>query len=226
MPTPSLVSTSRRSACSTRPSMMCELATPFLTASSAEPIFGSMPPWIVPSAKSASIRLADRPGEQRAVLVEHADGVRHQHELFRLQRLRELAGDEVRVDVVGDAVGADADGRDHRDEIARVEELDELGVDALDLADESDVDHLAVARVALQQHLPRMDERAVLSGEPDRLAAVLVDEADDLLIELAQHHLDDVHHALVGDAHALAKLALRCPSSAAGRRSAGRRRGR
>ena len=43
---------------------------------------------------------------------------------------------------------------------------------------------------------------------PDRLAALLVDEADDLLVELAQHHLDDVHHALVGHAHALAELAL------------------
>ena len=45
-------------------------------------------------------------------------------------------------------------------------------------------------------------------GEPDRLAAVLVDQADDFLVELAQHHFDDVHHALVGDAHALAELAL------------------
>ena len=53
-----------------------------------------------------------------------------------------------------------------------------------------------------------MDEGAVLPGEPDRLAAVLVDQADDLLVELAQHHLDDVHHAIVGDAHALAELAL------------------
>ena len=64
------------------------------------------------------------------------------------------------------------------------------------------------AGVALQQHLARMDERAVLPGEADGLAAVLVDEADDLLVQLAQHHLDDVHHALVGDAHALAELAL------------------
>src|SRR5205823_380046 len=61
VPTPSLVRTSSSSACSTRPSMMCELATPFRTASSAEPIFGSMPPWIVPSAKSASISRAVRP---------------------------------------------------------------------------------------------------------------------------------------------------------------------
>ena len=62
--------------------------------------------------------------------------------------------------------------------------------------------------VALQQHLARMDERAVLPGEADGLAAVLVDEADDFLIELAQHHFDDVHHAIVGDPHALAELAL------------------
>ena len=146
VPTPSLVSTSSSSACSTRPSMMCELLTPFFTASSAEPILGSMPPWIVPSANSASISLAVRPVSSVAVLVEHADGVGHQHQLLGLQRLGELAGDEVGVDVVGLALAADADRRDHRDEVARVEQLDDLGVDALDLADEADVDDLAVAR--------------------------------------------------------------------------------
>src|SRR6266704_1036426 len=61
VPTPSLVSTSSSSACSTRPSMICELFTPFFTASSAEPIFGSIPPWIVPSANNASISLAESP---------------------------------------------------------------------------------------------------------------------------------------------------------------------
>ena len=39
---------------------------------------------------------------------------------------------------------ADADRRDHRDEVARIEQLDDLRVDALDLADEADVDVLAV----------------------------------------------------------------------------------
>ncbi len=62
------------------------------------------------------------------------------------ERLGELARDEVGVDVVGDAVGADADRRNHRDEVARVEELDQLGVDALDLADEADVDDLGADR--------------------------------------------------------------------------------
>ena len=46
------------------------------------------------------------------------------------------------------------------------------------------------------------------SGQADRLSALLVDEPHDLLVELAQHHLDDVHHALVGDAHALPEFAL------------------
>jgi hypothetical protein len=71
-----------------------------------------------------------------------------------------------------------------------------------------DVDELALLRLALQHHLARADERAVLPGEADGLAALLVDEADDLLVELAQHHLDDVHHALVGHAHALPEFAL------------------
>ncbi len=53
-----------------------------------------------------------------------------------------------------------------------------------------------------------MDERAVLSGESHGAPAVLVDQADDFLIELAQHHLDDVHDFFVGDAHALAELAV------------------
>ena len=49
--------------------------------------------------------------------------------------------------------------------------------------------------LGLEQHLARVDERAVLPGQADGPAAVLVDEADDFLVELAQHHLDDVHHA-------------------------------
>ena len=60
-----------------------------------------------------------------------------------LQRFGELAGDQVGVDVVGLAFGADADRRDHRDEVARIEQLDQLRVDALDLADQADVDELA-----------------------------------------------------------------------------------
>src|SRR5690606_33900228 len=49
VPTPSSVSTSNRSACSTRPSMICTDFTPLRAASRAELILGSMPPDSVPS---------------------------------------------------------------------------------------------------------------------------------------------------------------------------------
>ncbi len=147
-------------------------------------------------------------GQQRAVLVEHADRVGHQHQLLGLERLGELAGDQVGIDVVGLAVGANADRRDDGDEVSRVQELDDFRIDALDFAHEADVDEFACRGLRPEQHLARVDERTVLAGETDRLAAMLVDEADDLLVQLAQDHLDDVHHALVGDAHPLTKFTL------------------
>ena len=53
-----------------------------------------------------------------------------------------------------------------------------------------------------------MDKRAILTGQANRLAAVLVDEAHDFLVQFAQHHFHHVHHLVVGDAHALAEFAL------------------
>src|SRR6185503_1351778 len=61
VPTPSSVRTSRSSACSTRPSMMWQVLTPFFTASSAELILGSMPPEMVPLANSSSTFFEDSP---------------------------------------------------------------------------------------------------------------------------------------------------------------------
>ena len=58
------------------------------------------------------------------------------------------------------------------------------------------------------RHRARVDEAPVLAVEPDRASAVLVDERRELLVELAQRHLDDVERALVGDAHAAVAPAL------------------
>jgi len=52
-----------------------------------------------------------------------------------------------------------------------------------------------------------VDEGAILAGQADGAAAMLVDQADDLLVELSQDHLHDVHHLLVGHPHALAEFA-------------------
>ena len=55
----------------------------------------------------------------------------------------------------------------------------------------------------------RADERAVLAGQADGLAARLVDQRDDLLVHRpAEDHLDHVHRLGVGHAHALHELAL------------------
>ena len=67
----------------------------------------------------------------------------------------------------------------------------------------------ALVVLARQQHLARADEGAVLAGQADGAAAVLVDQIDDVLVDLpAEHHLDHVHGLGVGDAHALDELAL------------------
>ena len=53
----------------------------------------------------------------------------------------------------------------------------------------------------------RADKGAILPGQANRLAAKTVDQVDDILVDLAQHHLHHVHGFFVGDAHALHKFA-------------------
>jgi len=49
----------------------------------------------------------------------------------------------------------------------------------------------------------RPEEAGVFAREADRAAAVVVDAADDVLVDFAdQHHLDDLDRFLVGHAHA------------------------
>ena len=55
----------------------------------------------------------------------------------------------------------------------------------------------------------RADHAAVAPGQADRLAAGLVDQADDVLLHLAgQHPLHHFHGFVVGHAHALDEMAF------------------
>ena len=77
------------------------------------------------------------------------------------------------------------------------------------LADKADVDHFdgAVVILYLLEHLLAEEQVAVLAGEADRPAAMLIEVADDLLVHLAgQHHLDDRHGRFVSHPHAADKL--------------------
>ena len=127
--------------------MMCELSTPFFTASSAEPILGSMPPEIVPSANSASISLAVRPVSSVPCLSSTPTVLVMSTSFSALSVSASLPATRSALMLYASPSRADADRRDHRDEVARIEELDDLRVDALDLADEPDVDELAFGGV-------------------------------------------------------------------------------
>ena len=107
----SLVSTSSSSACSTRPSMMCE-PDPVLHRVERRADLRQHPAVDQPSANSASISLAVSP-VNRCPSVQHAGRVVISTSLGA-QRLGELAGDQVGVDVVRLALVADADRRDDR----------------------------------------------------------------------------------------------------------------
>ena len=93
-----------------------------------------------------------------------------------------------------------------------------------DLADQAEVDLLAVDDGV---GLLGGEQAGVLAGEADRERAVLVDQADQLALDLAdQHHPDDVHRLRRGDPQPAAELRLDAELVEHPARSAGRRRAR
>ena len=95
------------------------------------------------------------------------------------------------------ALTVGADGGDDGD-VARVEHgEDGLGIDVVNVA------HIAVHLIALVAVI----NVAADAGESDRLAAELVDKADELGVHLAdEHHLDHTHDVGGGVAQALDEL--------------------
>src|SRR5690606_8329759 len=81
-------------------------------------------------------------GQHLSLLVHQAGDVGQQHQFFRLQRFGDLACHQVRVDVVGLAIRADANRCDDRDEVAANQHFQQLGIDPGDLTYLTDVDDL------------------------------------------------------------------------------------
>ena len=54
---------------------------------------------------------------QLTIPIQYPGDVRQHHQLGGLQGCRDLAGDRIGVDVIGLAIGADADRGDHRDQV-------------------------------------------------------------------------------------------------------------
>src|SRR6185369_8270893 len=142
--------------------------------------------------------------DQSVVLPLDPGHIGQEHQLFSLESSGNFAGNQVGVDVIAFPVHADPDRGDDRQELALLQGLDQLLVHLDYIADETDVHHLHAAVVVpdLLQHLFTEEEIAVLAGKPDCPAAMLVQVADHLLVDLAgQHHLDHCHGLFVCDPH-------------------------
>ena len=141
----------------------------------------------------------------RPVEVEALDVGEHE-QLLGAERDRERRGGGVGVDVVDDAVDVGRDAGDDRDPAGLDQVEHRLGAHLRDLADEAEVDLLAVDdRVGGLGG----EQAGVLAGAADRERAVLVDQPDQLALDLAdEHHPDDVHRLGRGDPEAAAELRL------------------
>src|SRR6202042_245585 len=143
------------------------------------------------------VELADHLVRGGPVQVEALDVGQHD-ELGRAERHRQGGGGGVGVDVVDRAVAVAAgDAGDDREAAVVEQRLHHRRVGRDDLADQADVDRLAVDQGVLAGG---GEQVGVLAGEADRVRAVPVDEADDVLVDLAvEHHPDHVDGLLGGD---------------------------
>ena len=209
VPMPSEVKTSRSSEWGWRPSMTCACGTPPWTARMHASSLG-----IMPASTRAEQLLGARDGQRREqrvavgpVGVDPLDVGEHD-QLVRLERHGQRRGSGVGVDVEDLAVDVEVggDGRHDGDPPGVEDVLHGSGVDRLDVADQAEVDLLAVD-VGAATAGP--EERGVLAGQPHGDRAVLVEQADELAADLAgEHHPDDVHHLGGGDPQAATELAL------------------
>src|SRR6185369_14145920 len=138
--------------------------------------------------------------DESVVLPLDPGYIGQEHQLFGLESSRNFACNQVGIDVVTLPVHAHPDRGDDRQELAVLQGLDQLLVHLDHIAYEADVDHLNAAVVVfyLLQHLFAEKKVAVLAGKPDCPAAMLVQVADHLLVDLTgQHHLDYGHGLLV-----------------------------
>ena len=214
VPTPCGVKSSSSTECGTRPSSTMTPSTPDSTTPAAAFDLGDH------AAGDRAIGDERRDvGERQLadellVLVEHARHIGEEQEPLGLHGGGDGAGRRVGIDIVGLAIVADADRRDDRDRVAVDDRVEDLDIDPVRLADEAELDRLGLAGHGIGLLLGEAlgdQEIAVLAGNADRAAARLLDRGDDRFVDRAgEHHLDDFHRLLVGDAQALAELRLDC----------------
>src|SRR5690606_14670608 len=106
----------------------------------------------------------------------------------------------------------DADRGDDRNEVAAHQHFQQVSVNTSDFTHLSDIDDLwrgHFGRLAASLELLGANQLRILAGQADSAAAVLVDQADDALVDLAaEHHFHHIHGLAVGHAHAVDEAAF------------------
>ena len=200
VPTPSSVKISRSRAWGTRPSRMWARVTPARRARAQASILGTIPSVAAPE-RQHGLELADgdRPehGGRIVGVGPDAGDIGEEDELLGLEGGGHRPGHGVGVDVVGLTGGVGGDGGHHRDETLGQEAPDEGGVDAFDVAHETELAGPGHGR----------DQVGVLTGQTDGQRAVDVDGRDDLAVDLPdQNHPGDLEGLGVGHPHPVAEL--------------------
>ena len=153
--------------CGIRPSIRCTARTPPASAASAAGRLDRHPAGDHAGVELAAQRRRRQLGDQLAGL-DDARHVGEVHQLVGAERARDPRGDDVGVEVVALAVGAEPDRRDHRDVALADQRLEEALVDLDELAD------LAEVAAVVAQQLPGAQQRGVLARQPDRVRAAAV----------------------------------------------------
>ena len=210
VPIPSSVKTSSSSECGTRPSSTCAAVTPPRTARRQASILGTMPDGERRQQLLELVGgdLADRPRSRgRPVGVQALDVGEHD-QLLRIEADGQRGGGGVGVDVVDPAVlGRGRRWRRPGSGRRRSGASISLGSTADDVADQADVDRLAVdhrRRGARPCSVSPSSPDMPTANGPCALIRPTISRCD-----LAdQHHADDVHRLGRGDPQAAGELAL------------------
>ncbi len=151
-------------------------------------------------------------GNDLFVFIEHTRRIRQQDQFFGRHDLGHLARDQIGIDIQRGAVITDTDRSDHRNKVAANQHIDDIGIDRLDLTDMTDIDDLRRLRLGgtgRNLEFSGPDQVPVLAGQTNGRATIAVDQADDLLVDLATaNHLDDIHRLAIGDPHTGHETAL------------------
>ena len=226
VPTPSSVKISSRTACGSRPSTTVARGHAAAAPRAGRPPSSAPCRWPgvgISSASASGLISLDHVVAVRPVAVEALDVGEHE-QLLGAQRDGQRGGGGVGVDVVDLAVLVGGDAGDHRDPAGLDQVEHGLGPDLGDLADQAEVDLLAV-----DDGVGGLggEQAGVLAGQADGERAVLVDQARPARAGPGRRAPSGRRPSPRAWSPAGRRgTPTRCPAGRASRRSAGRRRAR